>query len=141
MAAIGNKTLAKLLSLATLTFGLAFGFAGVVPRAYAQHWTPSEAEIAKLEAGVKLEALPRWDARLPSLSGYARYYAGSTVKGDRVIFGELVTPLGSAYKPGIHIVGDKRTFPMISDGGCAVINLVYSLRQQKILSIGCNGFA
>jgi len=30
---------------------------------------------------------------------------------------------------------------MISDGGCAVVNLVYSVRQQKIVSIGCNGFA
>lgn len=109
--------------------------------AYAQSWTPNEADIAKLEAGIKLEKLPRWDARLPSLNGYARYYAGSTMKGEQVIFGELVTPLGSASKPGVHIVENKRTFPEIYDGGCSVINLVYSLKQQKIVSIGCNGFA
>ena len=141
MTAIGDKTLGKLLSLATLVVGLVVGFAGIIAMAYAQSWTPGDADIAKLEAGVKLATLPRWDVRLPSLSGYARYYAGSTMNGEQVIVGELVTPLGSAYKPGIHIVGNRRTFPMISDGGCAVVNLVYSVRQQKIVSIGCNGFA
>jgi hypothetical protein len=108
---------------------------------YAQGWSPSDAEIAKLEGSIKLETLPRRDARLPPLSGYARYYAGSTVNGEQVIFGELVTPIGSAHKPGIYIVGDKRAFPTIFDGGCSVVNLVYSMKQKKLVSIECNGFA
>ena len=129
------------LNSAILATVLAVGFAGMAPRASAQGWTPSEADIAKLEEGIKLEALPHWDARLPSLSGYSRYYAGSTLNGDKVIFGELVTPLGSAYKPGVHIVENRRAFPTIFDGGCSVVNLVFSLQQRKIVSIGCNGFA
>ena len=124
-----------------LTVGVCIGFAGVVATANAQSWTPGDADIAKLEASIKLETLPRWDARLPPVSGYARYYAGSTMNDEQVIFGELLIPFGSSDKPGIHIVGNKRAFPTIYDGGCAVINLVYSPKQRKILSIGCNGFA
>jgi hypothetical protein len=141
MTASNVKTFGKPLSLATLAVGLVIGFAATIAMASAQRWTLGDADIAKLEAGIKLETLPRWDARLPPLSGYARYYAGSTMNNEKVILGELVTPLGSAYKPGIHIVESKRTFPTIYDGGCAVINLVYSLKLQKIVSIGCNGFA
>lgn len=141
MIAISEKAIVKPLRLASFIVGLAVGFAGIAQTAYGQNWAPSEADISRLEAGIKLETLSRWDTRLPSLSGYARYYAGSIMKGEKVIFGELVTPLGSAYKPGIHIVENKRTFPTIYDGGCAVINLVYSLKQQKIVTIGCNGFA
>jgi hypothetical protein len=124
-----------------LTVSLTIGFTGAVAMAIAQSWTPSDPDIAKLEACIKLEKLPRWDARLPPLSGYARYYAGSTVNGEQVIFGELVTPSGSGFKSGIHVLGSKRELPTIWDGGCAVINLVYSPNRQKIVSIGCNGFA
>jgi hypothetical protein len=141
MTATSYKTLGISLRLATLAVGLTAGFAGMVALANTQSWTPSDADIATLEAGIKLNTLPRWNARLPPLSGYARYYAGSTMNDERVIFGELVTPLGSGYKSGIHIVGNRRAFPTIYDGGCAVINLVYSLKQQRIISIGCNGFA
>jgi hypothetical protein len=109
---------------------------------YSQSWSPSDAEIAKLESGVQLEQLPRWNSgHLPALSGYTRYYTGSTVEGERVIFGELVIPLSSQQHPGVHIVGSKKDFPMIFDGGCSVVNLVYSVKEQKIKSIGCNGYA
>jgi hypothetical protein len=141
MTATSYKTLGKSLRLATLAVGLTTGLAGMVAMANAQSWTPSDADIAKLEAGIKLNTLSGWNARLPPVSGYTRYYAGSAMNDVQVIFGELVMPLGSGYKPGIHIVGNKRAFPTIYDGGCAVINLVYSLKQQKILSIECNGFA
>ena len=130
MTATRNKTFGKTMRLVTLAVGLTVGLAGIVVMASARSWTPSDADIAKLEADIKLNTLPPWNARLPPLSGYARYYAGSTMNDDRVIFGELVTPLGSGYKPGIHIVGNRRAFPTISDGGGAVISLVYSLKQQ-----------
>jgi len=127
------------LSFAIVAAGVA---AAIVGTASAQNWSPTESDIARLEAGIKLEAIPRWDKRLPSLSGYARYYAGSTANGEQVIDGELVVPVGAAaYKPGIHILQSKQRFPMIFDGGCAVIHLVYSVRQQRITSIRCNGFA
>lgn len=136
-----QRILGKSLNLATIAIGLAIGFAGIVATANAESWTPSDAQIANLEAGIKLEALPHWNKRLPPLRGFARYYTGSARNDEQVIFGELVLPLGSGYTPGIHIVANRRAFPMIYDGGCGIINLVYSLKQQKIVSIECNGFA
>ncbi len=56
-----------------------------------------------------------------------------------LILGELVA-LEPTYKPGVHIVESELDFPGIYDGGCSVINLVYSRTEQKILSIKCNGF-
>ena len=111
--------------------------------AYAQGWTPSDVQIAKLESGLKLDQLPRWNHALPPLAGYARYYTGSTKDGDEVILGELVVVIGSSPKmqPGIHIVGNRAGFPRIFDGGCAIVTLAYSVKQQRIISIGCNGFA
>jgi hypothetical protein len=110
--------------------------------ANAQAWTPNSAQIAKLEASVKLEQLPNWKTQhLPSLTGYARYYTGSTQGGEQVILGELNVPFGSREQPGVHIVKNESGFPSIYDGGCAIIHLVYSVKQQKVVSIGCNGFA
>jgi hypothetical protein len=84
--------------------------------ANAQAWTPNSAQIAKLEASVKLEQLPNWKTQhLPSLTGYARYYTGSTQGGEQVILGELNVPVpfGSREQPGVHIVkneSDSRRF-------------------------------
>lgn len=141
MAANIRRNIDKSLGVAIVAACLTIGFAGLSAFTNAESWTPKEAEIAKLESNINLEALPHWNKRLPPVSGYARYYAGSTRNDEQVILGELVVPLGAGYKPGIHIVANKKDFPLIDDGGCAVINLVYSLKQQKIVSIQCNGFA
>jgi len=115
------------------------GFTGV---ASSQNWNPSDAEIAKVEASIKLDQLPYWKiSKLPSLTGYERYYAGSTLNGEKVIFGELVFPFDSKSKPSVHIVARKSGFPVIMDGSCAIVNLVYSVKGQKIVSIQCNGRA
>jgi len=110
--------------------------------AFSQSWTPGNAEIANLEASIKLDQLPYWKiSNLPSLSGYDRYYTGSTQNGEKVIFGELVVPFDAKSKPGVHIVARKRDFPVIMDGGCAIINIEYSLKEQRIVRIECNGRA
>jgi hypothetical protein len=63
-----------------------------------------------------------------------------------VILGELV--LGDmrasgagAQTAGVHKVSSRTHFPQIFDGGCAVVNLVYSVEKQRIVSIKCNGYA
>ncbi len=129
----------KPLRFAVLAIGMAVGLAARSPIVHSQSWTPSAADIAKLEAGIKLTTLPGWDASLPPLNGYARYYAFPSMTDGSLILGELVA-LEPTYKPGVHIVESELDFPGIYDGGCSVINLVYSRTEQKILSIKCNGF-
>ena len=110
--------------------------------ASAQEWRPSDAQIAKLEAKIKPEQLaPLKGGRLHPLSEYERFYAGMTLKGDNVIFGELLLADSPRQQPGIRIVASKRNFPVIFDGGCAVIHLTYSMKTGAIVSFECNGFA
>ena len=125
-----------------LIFPILVIFIGYTGLAFSQSWVPNKEDIAKVEASVRLDQLPYWKtSKLPSLAGYERYYAGSTLDGEKVIFGELVAPFNSKQQPGVHVTATKREFPVIFDGGCAIVSLMYSVKEQKILSIKCNGFA
>lgn len=117
-------------------------FAVAIVFAAPNNWTPTGTQIADLESNIKLDQLAWWKiSKLPSLSGYERFYAAGTLKGEKVILGELVLADSSKRPPGIHVVSNAKEFPMISDGGCAIINLVYSVGRKTITSIGCNGRA
>jgi hypothetical protein len=99
-------------------------------------WTPTQADVARLENGLKLPIAPT-----PSgpLKDYARYYAGILKNGHRMIRGELV-----AFDPGqrgsVHITSEDK-FPVIMDGGCGVVNFLYDVQTAKFVSMGCNGLA
>jgi hypothetical protein len=57
-----------------------------------------------------------------------------------MIRGELALPIGSKMKPaGTYVVGSKREFPMIFDGGCAVMHIVYDVEVSRLVSLQCNG--
>jgi hypothetical protein len=122
--------------------------------AYSRLWTPSASEVAAMEANIKLEQLLHGKYDDPSpLNTYARYYSGSTVKGEKVILGELLRPVDPSsvamipeaqrkfipQHAGVNVVPDKDSFPQIEGGGCGVVNLVYSVKDQKVTAIGCNG--
>jgi hypothetical protein len=108
---------------------------------YSQTWTPDTAAIAKLESSIKPGAIPRWgNGHSPVITDYARYYTGATMNGESVILGEFVAPSGSAYK-GVYVVHSEVQFPMILDGGCGIVHVVYSVKAQKLVSVGCNGVA
>ena len=115
----------------------------------ASDWTPDAATISKLESGIKPGDIPKWAAspeypsgRYPVVADYARYYFGYTADGHRMIRGEWVTPWGSKMKPvGIYVVGSQKDFPVIFDGGCSVVNLVYAVESKRIVSLKCNGLA
>jgi hypothetical protein len=104
----------------------------------AESWTPTQGEIARLEAGLRLPTRPS-----PSgpLKDYERYYAGVVQNGHRMIRAEFVA-LGIA--PGargqVHITS-KDKFPVIMDGGCGIVNLLYDVQSATVVSIGCNGLA
>ncbi len=104
------------------------------------NWTPTDTQITELESHIRLDQLAWWKiSKLPSLSGYERFYAAGTSKGEKLILGELVLADSSKRRPGVHMVLSTREFPMISDGGCAVISLAYSVSSKSITSIKCNG--
>ncbi|HEV2618682.1 MAG TPA: hypothetical protein VGU23_01965 [Acidobacteriaceae bacterium] len=116
--------------------------AGAAPPGWSQNWTPDAATIAKLEASIKPGDIPRWgNAHAPVVADYAPYYSGTTETGERFILAEFVVADIDAVKPGIYIVRDRKSFPEILDGGCGVVNIVYSVKSGRIVSLVCNGWA
>ena len=113
-------------------------------RAQQQNWSPDLTTVQRLEADIQPSAYPRWGyaSNVPELSQYTRYYDGFTRKGHKLVEGEFVLHEFSGQKvAGIHIVGSPKSFPMISDGACGVIHVLYDADAAKMLSLTCNGRA
>jgi len=109
---------------------------------HAQAWSPDMAMLQKLESNIQPSAYPKWGyaGKVPDLTNYARYYAGYTRGAHRLIAGEFVLSEFSAEKaPGIYVVANEKKFPMIYDGACGVVHVVYDQDSGKILSLTCNG--
>lgn len=87
------------------------------------------------DEGVLMEAIEA-DVRLPNgaknLSDYARYYYrdGTKVVGIYV----------SGDKPGRRWVMKSKA-PVIMDGGCGVVNVVFDVASRRVTSTFCNGAA
>jgi hypothetical protein len=106
---------------------------------HAQAWVPDPATIQKLEATIQEgDYLKRGGAPL-NLARYARYYAGYTDNRHRLIAGEFIRSTIVERAPGIQLLPDREKFPVIFDGGCSVINVVYDVDSAKMLSVNCNG--
>jgi hypothetical protein len=106
-------------------------------------WTPDAATISKLESNIKPEDIPKFsDGHQPLVTEYARYYAPYMAGDHRMIRGELVIPIGSKMKPaGVYVVDGEKDFPHISDGGCAIVHVVYDVETARVVSLKCNGYA
>jgi len=110
----------------------------------AQNWTPDAALISKVEAGIKSDGIsPRYPEGHPlAIDKYARYYLGYTANSHRMIRGRFIIPFGTKMKPaGVYFVGSQKEFPVVFDGGCSVMNLVYDVEAEHVISLRCNGFA
>jgi hypothetical protein len=108
--------------------------------AAAQSWTPDLKTVTALDVSVKV---PGGYGRAPiPLKKYLRYYAGATVNGRRMIRGEFVlfNAFDSSKRPGVYIVAEDG-LPVVFDGGCTVVNLLYDLKTARIVEISCNGIA
>ena len=83
------------------------------------------------------------DIRLPEgagpLAAYARYYAWQE-RGDGVRKVIAVYARLSGHAPGRRWVTETQ-FPLILDGGCALIGLSYDVAAQRIEHVTCNGEA
>ena len=99
-------------------------------------WTPTRADIVRLENGLKLPIAPSPPG---PLKDYARYYAGIVQNRHHMIRGELIA-FDAAQRGSVHITSEDK-FPVIMDGGCGVVNLLYDVETAKTVSIGCNGLA
>jgi hypothetical protein len=110
----------------------------------AQNWTPDAAIISKVESDIKPSDIPlEYPTGHPPIIGhYARYYFGYIgANNHRMISGELVLPWSKMKAAGIYVVGSQREFPRISDGGCAVMHVVYDVEAGHMVSLQCNGLA
>jgi hypothetical protein len=106
-------------------------------------WTPDTETISKLESNIKPGDIPKLGSgHRPIVTEYARYYAPYMAGDHRMIRGELVIPIGSKMKlPGVYVVDSEKDFPHISDGGCAIVHVVYDVETARVVSLKCNGYA
>jgi len=58
-----------------------------------------------------------------------------------MIHGEFIMTDIARGDSAIHIVGSEKDMPDIMDGGCGIINVIYSVETSRIVSIMCNGYA
>jgi hypothetical protein len=131
----------KRLAICTVIFATA-----LVLQACAQAWTPDADVIAKLESSIKLPSLgvstKYPSGRSPVITEYDRYYMGYTDHGQRMIRGEFVMrPERTSVPTGIHLVPDLKKFPIVLDGGCAIVHIVYAVETARIMWVRCNGYA
>ena len=95
-----------------------------------QRWTPTLEQVSQLETMV---GMPRGTK---PLAQYTRAYHGVMIGGHPYI--KALYYIGSRSVPGVEIIGADRTYPMILDGGCNVVNLTYEV-ESRDLAIRCNG--
>ena len=106
-------------------------------------WVPDSAAIRTLESRIKPGNIPKWgNGHQPLVAEYVRYYTGYLAGSHRMIRGEFVPPYGSKMRPpGVYVVSNVRDFPLIFDGGCGIVNLIYDVDEARITSLQCNGNA
>ncbi|MFZ3287823.1 MAG: hypothetical protein WA191_13360 [Telluria sp.] len=92
-------------------------------------WKPTSQQITSVEANL---VLPR--GAYP-LSSYVRYYAGEIANQKRLVKGVFL------YKavPGRLEIVESERLPQVFDGGCSVVNLLYAVDEQRVISIFCQG--
>jgi hypothetical protein len=87
--------------------------------------------IQKIESKISMPSGTR------GLASYARYYTTYPAKGSLMLSGVFVL---EAAHSGVHIVKSAE-MPIVSDGGCLVVNLKYNLSEERVIDIFCNGVA
>ena len=121
-------------------------------RGVPERWTVDRLEMRLASATVEgTDTVP--------VGAYARYYAEARPKawnelgfttpppagtappprGRTVIAGVLVRPAdGETGGPGIRRVRANE-LPVIEDGGCSVVNVLYDPKEDELLGAWCNG--
>ena len=90
---------------------------------------PSEKNILRIERKV---IMPVGSSPLKK---YTRFYSVRSEKASNYVIGVFVL---DGHDAGVKIVAPE-DMPLILDGGCSNIDLVYNLREDRVVSISCNG--
>lgn len=85
----------------------------------------------------RIEATRRMPANASPVATYARYYAWADAAKTKVT--AIYVSLGGAA-PGRRWV-DFDELPLIDDGGCGVVELIYDVKTGVIEDVYCNGIA
>ena len=93
------------------------------------HWMPSEGEISLIEKKI---VLPHGSS---DLREYSRYYSGRTDKSGKYVIAVFVL---DGHEPGVKIVSPKK-MPLVLDGGCTNIDLLYDVKKNLVVNLSCNG--
>jgi|HubBroStandDraft_5_1064220.scaffolds.fasta_scaffold42369_3 hypothetical protein len=112
------------------------------------YWKPGQKTLAKLDFAFRNAGF--WDGSPPAIEKYSRYYAGITIKGRRMVRAEFTNFPDVEIVDGkveyhvdknpVHVVPEDQ-FPGIFDGGCSVVNMLYDVEAERMVSISCNGVA
>jgi len=95
----------------------------------APSWKPTRQLITIIESSLILP-----EGTYP-LSSYVRYYAGEVADQKRLVRGIF---LYQKTFGKVEIVESGR-LPHVLDGGCSVVNLLYSVDERRVISFSCQG--
>jgi hypothetical protein len=95
------------------------------------------ADVARIESAL---VMPKG---AESLDRYVRYYSVGQDKGGAFVYGTFVR--AGAFQqfdgePRVLIV-DESKHPPVSDGGCLVVRMWYSIKERRTANVSCNGEA
>lgn len=110
------------------------------------HWKPGKRTLSRIDFAFLNAGL--WHGSPPGLEKLSRYYAGITIKGRRMVRAEFTAFTGvdvvndqAHYDPPEVRVVPEDHFPVIFDGGCGVVNMLFDVAADRLVWIQCNGLA
>ena len=107
------------------------------------HWVPDAAIVSRIEHYAKSHMPIRNESdKTGPIGSYARYYTGITLHGRKTVYGEYISRElnESGYPVGVHIVAWNK-MPVISDGGCYLIDLWFDVSSGRVTAFVCHGIA
>jgi hypothetical protein len=115
---------------------VAFVFVALAATVDAREGTKSADPPPTLQVAHELERMLVLPKGAKSLFEYTRYYAMVVQDGRSMLRGEFV---GGPSK--IIVVKSEASLPLIMDGGCSVVNVLFDVMAHKVVQIVCNGYA
>ncbi len=95
----------------------------------------NQSQEMKLNLIKNIEANLKMPKGSPDLQHYVRYYTWQVVNRKRLI----IAVYNYEGSPGRIELVQPDNLPYIEDGGCDVVELNYSIKTKKILSLLCHG--
>lgn len=98
--------------------------------------SPQEISQPSLVDIDNIETLLVMPERSYPLTSYKRYYAKVIIENDDYIVGTFKY---DNICPGV-LITSYSDFPIFLHGGCNIVNLKFSVKDNKIIAIRCGGF-